>query len=159
MENNQTETFSDRHPVLVISAWLLSIFAWIILYGERYSLPFPGFLFIFDIVLAFIPAIVAGFKGRTASNWWLYGFWLLPIALTHAIMLPRPGVERTQPSQPSSQAASSDFRVDGVYRSYPYQSASGGAINVLVGDRVLAFPSIELLTSFVDERERASRAG
>lgn len=44
-------------------------------------------LFVLWLVMAGVVAIVANSKGRDAFPWFLYGFLIWPIALTHAIVL------------------------------------------------------------------------
>lgn len=46
------------------------------------------FWFLFIVaMLAFIPAKVAESKGRSLGAWWVYGFFIFPIALVHALVL------------------------------------------------------------------------
>lgn len=49
----------------------------------------PGFLalVVSAAVLAIVPAGIAKSQGRNPASWWLYGFWLLPIAVGHAVVL------------------------------------------------------------------------
>jgi hypothetical protein len=41
------------------------------------------------MLLACIPATIAGTKGRNWFGWHIYGFWLFPIALVHSIFMSR----------------------------------------------------------------------
>lgn len=49
------------------------------------------------MVFAAIPALIARSKGRSAFAWWLYGFFLLPIALVHSIVTDNPKRNRICP--------------------------------------------------------------
>lgn len=46
-------------------------------------------------ILGFIPPAVAVRRGRPFGRWWLYGTLVFPIALVHAMALPKP--KRDQP--------------------------------------------------------------
>lgn len=54
--------------------------------------------FLSVIVLAFIPAMIAGNKGRSAGAWWFYGVFLWPIALVHSLLI-KPTSEFTESKQ------------------------------------------------------------
>lgn len=52
---------------------------------------------IFLGLLAFIPAIIAARKGRSGLAWWIYGFFLFPVAFVHAIVTDDPQRNRVCP--------------------------------------------------------------
>jgi len=39
------------------------------------------------LVLGAVPGIIAHYKGKTFLFWWIYGFWLFPIALVHVLLM------------------------------------------------------------------------
>lgn len=49
---------------------------------------FGGLLFAFlgYVLLAYIPASIAFYKGRSYNKWFIYGFFIWPIAVVHSLL-------------------------------------------------------------------------
>lgn len=67
------------------------LFAWFVSsigsYLNKGDLVLWGILYLIDVCISLIPAVIAYRKGRNLFLWWLYGALLLLIAMIHAISL------------------------------------------------------------------------
>ena len=65
---------------------LISLFTWYTQLGFGRFGHFIAIGVVVAIVLGLIPAFIARSKGREFSVWWVYGVFLFPFALLHAIL-------------------------------------------------------------------------
>ena len=52
-------------------------------------------LILIDIVLSIVPAFLARNAGKDFVRWWLYGLFLLPVALVHSLLYLTAGPKKT----------------------------------------------------------------
>jgi hypothetical protein len=79
--------------ILAVFGMFLALCGSNIAFAPRASLGdlFLGVVFIFvgNGIAAFLPMAIASSKGYSKRNWWLYGFFVFPIALIHSLFKDR----------------------------------------------------------------------
>lgn len=62
---------------------------------------FAPWVFAVALLLGLVPATIASVKGRSFLDWWVYGAVLWPLALSHAIVVPKDwwAIERRQAAE------------------------------------------------------------
>lgn len=64
--------------------------------GENTFFVYTCLSALMSIGLAFIPAYIAGRKGRSFGLWWVYGYFLFIIALIHSLAIKNESYEGSQ---------------------------------------------------------------
>ncbi|CAN7333670.1 HIRAN domain-containing protein [Bosea sp. LjRoot90] len=100
--------------------------------------------------MAIVTAMVASSRGRSALGFFFYGLLVWPIALTHALLSPKPSEQSSPGYAPGPAGAPRAFVPHGLIGERPFRQNNDGTITALIDGREVLFP---------DRRTAASALG
>lgn len=97
-------------------------------------------LVVFWVIMAIVTAMVAASRGRSAAGFFFYGLLVWPIALTHALLSPRPAEKAAPGYAPGPDGAPRAFVPHGLIGERPFRQNDDGTVTALIDGREVLFP-------------------